>query len=453
MITGTLAEAARQIDGRLCGPDRAYRAVSTDTRAISEDALFVALRGPSFDGNGFVSEAARKGAAGAVVSRLQACELTQIEVDDTRRALGLLACAWRMRFDLAVIAVTGSNGKTTVKEMLAAILAHAGPTLSTRGNLNNEIGLPLTLLGLDVHHRAAVVELGANHPGEIAYLTGVARPDVGLVTNAAAAHLEGFGTLDAVARAKGELFAGLPASGAAVINADDRYCPVWRALAGARRVVTFGLQADADVRADRIEQRLGPDGPLLAFNLHLPDGSGPVQLPLAGRHNVANAVGAAAAAWAAGSELAAIRAGLAAARAAEGRLQWRRGLGGARIIDDTYNANPRSVAVALEFVTSLEGRAWVVLGDMRELGDDAAAMHTDIGALARRLGVERLYALGLLSRHAAEAFGAGGVWFGAVEELNAALAPELGKGINLLVKASRGMRLERVVAAVAESAA
>ncbi|MBA3562866.1 MAG: UDP-N-acetylmuramoyl-tripeptide--D-alanyl-D-alanine ligase [Gammaproteobacteria bacterium] len=448
MSTGTLAQASQQVEGRLVGADRPYVAVSTDTRTLARDELFVALEGPAFDGNAFVTEAAKRGAAGAIVSRLQVCELAQVEVADTRSALGRLAHAWRSRFDIPLIAVTGSNGKTTVKGMLAAILGRSGPTLATRGNLNNDIGLPLTLLRLDASHRAAVVELGANHAGEIACLTSIASPGFGLVTNAAPAHLEGFGNLEGVARAKGELFAGLPGAGTAVINADDPWYALWREMAGARRIVTFGLMRDADVHAGSVEQRLTPAGPRLAFDVHLPDGSGRVELPLAGRHNVANAVAAAAAAWAAGSTLDAIASGLAATQPAPGRLQCRRGSSGACVIDDTYNANPCSLAAALEFLTGLDGRAWLVLGDMRELGADAAALHADMGALAGRLGVERLYAVGPMSRHAVAAFGDGALWFAGIDELNAALGAELDAGVNVLVKASRGMRLERVVAAL-----
>ncbi|MGH8495332.1 MAG: UDP-N-acetylmuramoyl-tripeptide--D-alanyl-D-alanine ligase [Gammaproteobacteria bacterium] len=448
MSTGTLAEAAMQVDGRLIGADRPYNAVSTDTRALERDALFVALQGPSFDGNAFVEEAARRGAAGAIVSRFQQCELTQVEVSDTRAALGRLAQAWRARFDIPVVAVTGSNGKTTVKGMLGAILGRSGPTLATRGNLNNEIGLPLTLLGLDSSHRAAVVEMGANHAGEIAYLARIAMPGIGLVTNAAAAHLEGFGSIEGVARAKGELFAGLPANGTAVINADDRFSAFWREMAGSRNVVTFGLMRDADVHADAIEQRIASSGPVMAFDLHLPDVQRRIELPLAGRHNIANAVAAAAAAWAAGAKPAAIEEGLAGIHAAPGRLQFRRSPSGARVIDDTYNANPLSLAAALELLTGLDGRPWLVLGDMRELGAESEALHADIGALARRLGVERLYAVGPWSRYAAQAFGRSADWFSGVDELIARLRPELDAGVNVLVKASRGMRLERVVDAL-----
>ncbi|HUO82682.1 MAG TPA: UDP-N-acetylmuramoyl-tripeptide--D-alanyl-D-alanine ligase [Gammaproteobacteria bacterium] len=452
MSMGMLAGAARQVGGRLIGDDRSYSTVSTDTRALQRDQLFVALQGPSFDGHEFVAEAARRGAAGAVVSRLQSSALAQVEVADTRAALGKLAHAWRLQFDIPLIAVTGSNGKTTVKEMIAAILRRAGPALATRGNLNNDIGVPLTLLELRASHRAAIVEMGASHSGEIGYLTRIAAPGVGVVTNAGAAHLEGFGSTDDVARAKGELFAGLPPGAVAVINADDPYCEIWKQSAGRRRIVTFGLMHDADMRADAIEQRLGPDGARLAFDLHMPEARCRIELSLAGRHNVMNAVAAAAAARAAGAALTDIQAGLAAVRQVPGRLQLRPGIGGARILDDTYNANPCSLAAALNYLTGLEGRAWVVLGDMRELGAKAASQHAEMGALAARLGVERLYGVGPLSRHAVEAFGAGGAWFATTGELTERLEADLGPGVNLLVKASRGMRLERVIAAVAADA-
>lgn len=452
MIRGDLTGLARLLSATLVGPDLGFAGVSTDTRALRARELFVALRGPSFDGHAFVPVAAERGAAGAVVERPLEAGLPCLQVDDSLAALGAMAADWRSRFTLPVIAVTGSFGKTTVKEMMAAITATRGEVLATRGNLNNEIGLPLTLFGLDQRHRAAVLEMGANHAGEIARLAAIGRPTVGVVTAAGPVHLEGFGSLEGVARAKGELFAGLPDDGVAIINLDDPFAPLWRELAGARRRVGFGLTAEAEFRAEQVRQSLDADGPLLEFRLVTPDGAADVRLALPGRHNVVNALAAAAATWAAGWSRDEIVAGLARVSGVEGRMSLRKARSGALIIDDSYNANPTALRAAIDYATALPGETWLVLGDMRELGDASARLHAAAGEYARRRGVARLFALGPESVAAVTAFGAGR-HFDDAAALAAALDAELPAGVNLLVKGSRSMRLETVIERLVEEEA
>ncbi len=436
-----LAEAAEALGARREGADVALRGVCTDTRRLQPGQLFVALQGPNFDGHDFVPAALEAGAAACLVSRPVASPA--IVVEDTRRALGELARAWRQRFRLPLIAVTGSNGKTTVKEMLAAILASGGPILATRGNLNNDIGVPLTLFELDGAHRAAVVEMGANHPGEIAWLVSLARPGVALVTNAGPAHLEGFGSLEGVARAKGEIFAGLPADGIAVINADDAYAPLWRELAAGRRIVSFGLRQPADVSAEW--QATGRGSRL---RVHTPAGDFETDLPLPGEHNVMNALAATAAALAAGVSPQNVARGLAGVRAAPGRLQIRPGPAGSTLIDDTYNANPASLAAALRVLQTFPGRHLLALGDMGELGPEAEALHAEAGRLAREAGVARLVAVGSMAAAAAAAFGPGAERCADRAQAVALLREELGRDDVLLVKGSRASRMDEVIGAL-----
>lgn len=445
-----LSETARVLAARHVGADAVFRSVAIDSRTLEAGALFVALRGPRFDGHEYVAAAGARGAVGAMVARALDVDLPQLVVRDTRTALGALAAHHRSTLDIPVVAVTGSNGKTTVKEMLGAILGVRGPVLVTRGNLNNDLGVPLTLLRIEGHHRGAVVEMGANHAGEIAALSRMAAPTVALITNAGPAHLEGFGSLEGVARAKGEIFEGLPAHGTAVINADDAYAAFWRKLAGrARTTLAFGLEGGADVHADAVT--VLPDGSS-SFTLVTPQGAVPVTLPLPGRHNVVNALAAAAAALAAGADLEALRAGLGAVRAAPGRLQMRPARAGARILDDTYNANPASLAAALETLGGLPGSHWLVLGDMGELGPEGEALHAQAGRQARAAGVERLYTVGELSRSAARAFGAGAQHFPDAGALAEALAAALRPEVTVLVKGSRFMAMERVVGALTSEA-
>jgi len=447
----TLAHFAHACGGRLHGADAAFTDVVSDSRSLKPGELFIALKGPNFDGHQFLPAAKSAGAAGALVAAAQPVELPQVIVEDTQAGLERAARVWRAAFAGPLIGVAGSNGKTTAKEMTAAILKQAGECLATRGNLNNHIGVPLTLLRLTAAHRFAVVEMGANHAGEVAALVGIARPSIGMITNAGAEHLEGFGSLEGVARAEGEMVAGLTASATAVINADDEFAPLWRRLTPAR-VVTFGVRAAADFRASELRTAVGAEGFSTHFKLTAPGGEAAIRLNLGGAHNVANAVAAAAAAASAGASLAHIVAGLAGVRAVPGRLQFKRAAGGAWLIDDSYNANPSSMRAAIEVPGSLGGRRWLVLGDMAELGDFAAAEHTAIGEFARAHGVERLYATGSLAKRAADSFGAGAQWFEEVAALTAALRGALGAGgdeLRVLIKGSRMNRLERVVDALA----
>ncbi len=442
-----LAKVAEVVQGRLIGADTPFDAVSTDTRTLERGALYVAIVGERFDGNRFVADAAAKGAAGAMVSARADVALAQIQVPDTRAALGQMAQARRSSFRIPVIAVTGSSGKTTVKELIAAILAvgaarRARAVCVTQGNLNNDIGVPLTLMRLSAVHEAAVIELGANHLGEIGALAKIARPTVGVITNAGAAHLEGFGSLDGVAHAKGELLDGLPAAGAAVLNADDRYVGEWRARTSAGRVLTFGFAPEADftVSGDLTLTELSAN-----FTLRTPQGTVDVTLPLLGRTNVLNALAAAAAAAAVGCEAADIAAGLAQAAAVRGRMHALTGRDGAVVIDDAYNANPSSARAALDHLATLAGRRIFVLGDMLELGDDAAQLHAEVGEYARSR-CDALVAIGPLARHAAAAYGSGAEVYTDVAHATQDLAARLDEDVTVLVKGSRAMGLERVVA-------
>jgi UDP-N-acetylmuramoyl-tripeptide--D-alanyl-D-alanine ligase len=448
----TLCALARRVGGQLLGADRAFARVVSDSRQVRPGDLFVALAGARFDGHDFVRAAFERGAVGALVARALADAPAQVCVADTLAALQRYAASWRGDFDLPVIAVAGSNGKTTTKQLCAAVCAARGPVLATEGNLNNHIGVPLTLLRLRREHRTAVIELGANHAGEIAPLAAWTRPRVGVVTNAGEDHLAGFGSVEGSARTNGELFAALPPDGTAVINADDAYAPLWRELAAHAAVVSFGLETAADVSAQALA--LGAEGS--RFRLVTPTGSAEVTLPLPGRHNVANALAAAAAGHALGLAAPAIAAHLSCVLPVPGRLNWKRAASGARVLDDTYNANPASLRAALALLATQRGERWLVLGDMQELGPAEIALHAQAGREARRHGVQRLYASGPLARAAAESFGAGARHFPDVEALIEALATDLaaaGADVAVLVKGSRAARLERVVAALTGSVA
>jgi len=452
-VKRTLAAFARACGGRLNGPDASFAAVSIDSRTLSPGDLFVAIRGERFDGHDFAAAAAGGGACAVVVSRDVGVAVPRIVVDDTQAALSAAAAAWRAGFDLPLVGVGGSNGKTTTKELLAAVLRRAGPTLATRGNLNNHLGVPLTLFRLGASHRAAVVEMGANHAGEIASLVAIARPTVGLVTNAGAEHLEGFGSLEGVARAEGEMFAGLDASATAVLNADDAFAGLWREMNTGGRIVSFGTAAEADFRASAVECGIREGAWDTRFALDSPAGRTEARLALPGRHSVGNALGAAAAAWACGATLDEIVDGLAEVQPVAGRMQLKRASCGAFLIDDSYNANPSSVVAGLEVLKTLRGEPWLVLGEMAELGAQAVQSHAEIGRAARRHGVTRLFALGPTTPRAVEAFGEGGHWFPDADALVEALEATLHAGVVLMVKGSRVNRLERVVAALIEAPA
>jgi UDP-N-acetylmuramoyl-tripeptide--D-alanyl-D-alanine ligase len=445
-VKGRLSDVIAAAGGRLAGEDAAFAGVSTDSRSIERGMLFVALRGERFDGHEYVAGAAARGAAAAVVSRAVDVALPQAVVGDTLAALAAMASAWRARSGALVLGVGGSNGKTTTKEMLAGILAGVGTTLATRGNLNNHIGVPLTLLRLEPGHRYAVVEMGANHPGEIAALAALAKPAIALVTNAGDEHLEGFGDIEGVARAEGEMYAALGDGGTAVVNADDPFAALWESMAPAgANVLRFGIDALADVRAASIQGRIEAGAFTTAFTLAIAGSEAHVHLGLAGRHNVSNALGAAAAAHAAGIGIDDIAAGLGRMRPVAGRLQLKPGPRGSWLIDDTYNANPSSVRAGIDVLCALPGEHWLVLGEMAELGDETVASHAGVGDYARRAGVSRLFAMGAAARHATDAFGARGLWYADAASLGNALAASLERGVTALVKGSRINRLERVI--------
>jgi len=446
-----LLEAAAALKANAIGSDVAWDRVVTDSRGDVAGALFVALRGEHFDAHLFVADVLARGAAAVMIAADSGLDVSPaLVVADTRIGLGQLAAWHRRQMPARLVAITGSNGKTTVKEMTAAILrAEAGEdaVLATQGNLNNDYGLPLTLLKLTAAHRYCVAEMGMNHAGELDYLTHIATPDVALVNNAQRAHLQGLGTLEAVARAKGEIYAGLRAEGIAIINADDAHAGLWRTLVGAHPVLTFGLGENADIRAER--SALNP--PSASLTLHTPQGR--IETPLAalGEHNTRNAAAATAAALALGASSDAVARGLAGYAGVKGRLQMHDCILGARLIDDTYNANPDSVSAAIAVLAALPGERILVLGDMGELGPDAAALHAEIGQRAKAAGIHRLLAFGALAVHAARAFGEGGQHFELIEDLLAGVEQALGPQVTVLVKGSRFMKMERVVQSFVEA--
>jgi len=449
-MTGfSLATTASRLGCRMVGADVIFDRLATDSRTIESGALFVALRGDRFDGHEYVAAAAERGAAGAVVERELPLSLPQLVVDDSRLALGRIAAMWREAARARVVALTGSNGKTTLKEMLAAILAQRGSVLATRGNLNNDIGVPLTLSRL-ADEDMAVIEMGANHAGEIDYLTRLVRPDVAVLNNAGRAHLEGFGSLEGVARAKAEIINGLGDDGIFVCPADSQWTPLWRELSAGRSVITFGVEGAADVAAPAddgaLEWALGTFRQI--FPVTLPGGEFRVELALAGEHNRRNALAAIAAAHALGIDMEAMAAGLTSMRPVAGRLCPVPGRDGVNLVDDTYNANPDSVIAAMRVLATAPGRRILVLGDLAELGDDSARLHAELGIAAKEQQLDALLTLGEDSRAASEAFGRGGAHFDDLEPLLDHLGGLVSGGDTVLVKGSRAARMERVIAAL-----
>ena len=442
----TTKQAARILSAKLVGADSPFTGVVTDTRLLGAGQLFVALKGERFDAHDFAHQAQQAGASALLVERELALSLPQIVVKDTLMALGQLASAWRARFHIPIVAVTGSNGKTTVKEMLAAIFRQQGCTLATKGNLNNHIGVPLTLLGISPEHHAAVIEMGANHPGEIAYLTHLTKPTVAVISNAAAAHLEGFGSLQGVANAKGEIYQGLQNNGVAVINADDDFASLWHQLASGKKITTFGLINPADVTCQW-------KGNLAGNELHITTPAGPLscRLRLLGRHNIMNALAACAAAVSAGVALHHIADGLQSIAAVPGRLQLKHGVHGAQVLDDTYNANPYSLRAAIDVLTQCSGKKILVLGDMGELGEGTVSLHKQAGEQAQGAGVDLLFAVGKFTRYTVEEFGDGARHFDSHDDLVQELNRHLTSDAVVLVKGSRLMRMERVVEAIVNS--
>lgn len=441
-----LSEVAAVLEGRLLGVDAAFDSVGTDSRAIRPGQLFVALVGPRFDGHAFLAEVAGKGAVAALVERqVPDVVLPQLLVADTRQALGRLGAFNRQAYQGPLAAVTGSSGKTTVKEMLASILRTRGPVLATRGNLNNELGVPLTLLELAPEHAGAVIELGASRVGEIAYTVGLTRPQVAIITNAGTAHVGEFGGPEKIVEAKGEILEGLPADGVAVLNRDDSAFAVWQQRAAGQRVLSFALNdAAADFRARDI-QRDARGCP--SFVLLGPAGETPVQLNLLGRHNVANALAAAAAAHALGVPLVGIREGLESLQPVKGRAVSRLAPNGVRVIDDSYNANPVSVCAAIDILAGFSGRTVLVLGDMGELGDWAEEGHRQVGAYAAGK-IDSLYAVGPLMAHAVAAFGNQGRHFADQAGLLEALRCEQDSNTTILIKGSRSAAMDKIVSAL-----
>ena len=443
MIGFSLDQLAGPLEAERVGADVRFFSVGTDTRALEPGSLFVALRGPRYDGHDFVEAARNAGAAAALVERGDAAGLPLLRVADTLAALGRLGHLWRRESGVPLVAITGSNGKTTVKEMIASILARRGPVLATRGNLNNEIGVPLTLLRLQ-EEAAAVVELGASHPGEIDYLSRMAAPDVAVLINAGRAHLEGFGSIEGVARAKAEILDGLAPGGCFVFNADDPWAPLWSSLGAGRETLSFGIESEADIRGTDAE---GGDPFENRFRVATPVGETEIRLPLPGRHNRMNALAAIGAAIALGRGLDEIREGLAAMPRVAGRLQPVAGRDGVHLIDDTYNANPDSVLAALRTLARAPGRRFLALGELAEMGPGGEAFYRELGRAAGELGIDGLFALAEAAP-AAEAFG-GGLVFEDREALVAALERELERGDWVLVKGSRRARMEGVVSALA----
>lgn len=444
-----LSEVSAPLDARLIAGDVRFSGVSIDSRAIQAGQLFVALTGPRFDGHDYLNEVAGKGAVAALVEReVPDSTLPQLLVKDTRLALGQLGALNRGAFTQPVAAVTGSSGKTTVKEMLASILRTRGPVLATRGNLNNDLGAPLTLLELAPEHTAAVIELGASRIGEIAYTVAMTRPHVAIINNAGTAHVGEFGGPEKIVEAKGEILEGLDSAGIAVLNLDDKAFPIWKTRAAGRQVLSFALDNSA---ADFHASDIGRDARgCPSFTLHSPRGVDRVQLNLLGTHNVANALAAAAAAHAMGVSLFGIVTGLNAVQPVKGRTVAQLSKNGMRVIDDTYNANPTSMCAAVDILAGFSGRTVLVLGDIGELGEWAEQGHREVGAYAAGK-VSALYAVGPMMAHAVAAFGEHARHFASQADLIASLDVEQDPNTTILIKGSRSAVMENIVAALCGS--
>ncbi len=440
MIRMSLKQAAELLKCAPARDDVSFKGITSDSRQIIPGMLFAALPGHTVDGHDYLQQAVERGAVAALVSRDVAVGLPVLQVSDVLAALGVLAGFWRGQCSAKVVGITGSNGKTTVKEMIASILRQAGSVLATRGNYNNELGLPLTIFQLKKSHDYAVFEMGASKPGDIAYLAAIARPGVGVITNIGPAHLQGFKSMQGVALAKGEMFAALPPGGAAIINAAEPWVDLWLGINKAGRIIYFNGAGENHVQALQLEDKVVVSTQVGEFSL---------QLPLPGQHNLTNALAATAACLALDIPLELIRNGLETVRPVPGRLSLKRASRGWTVIDDTYNANPASLYAALQVLASQSGEPWLVMGDMKELGGDSRKLHAELGDAARSLGVKRLFALGEASAAAVDAFGDCAVHFSSRERLIDALRAELRPGVTCLVKGSRSMGMEHVVAAIA----
>ena len=442
MIRMAREEAARALE-LPAESGAGFSGVVTDSRAVTSGMLFAALKGERVDGHDYASQAVAHGASALLVTRRLDLDVPQWVVPDVLEALGRLARAWRRQCAPRIVAITGSNGKTTTKELAASVLRTESEVLATTGNHNNELGVPLTLFGLEPRHRFAVLEMGASKAGDIRYLAGIAKPEVGLVTNVGPAHLQGFGDEEGVARAKGELYSSLPTDGFAIINGDEPWADLWRELSQAGSSLSFGLGADCDVRAEGDATRQRVLTPIGAF---------PLRLHLPGRHNVMNALAATAIGLAMGLDLEPIAEGLRSTEPVPGRLNLIHTTAGWTVIDDTYNANPASLYAALQVLTNDYGEPWLVLGDMKELGAQARKLHAEMGEAAAALGVRRLYAIGEASEATVDAFGDGAAHFEDHDRLIEALLEDLKPGVACLVKGSRSMAMEQVVASVTDPA-
>jgi UDP-N-acetylmuramoyl-tripeptide--D-alanyl-D-alanine ligase len=442
----TLATAAEQIQGQYTGDDIPYFGVSTDTRTLQPGELYIALEGPTYNGHAYITQAAQAGAAGAIVSQAQDHYLPQIIVPNTRQALGALAAAWRAQTAATWIGITGSNGKTTLKTMVANILAQQHQVLATQGNFNNDIGLPQTLLRWQ-GEPYAVIEMGANHPGEIANLTQITQPQIAVLNNAGRAHLAGFGSLAGVAQAKAEIIQGLQPEGTFIYNADDAYAGLWKELAAQHPIhtCTFGIQQTADIRSTHYHNTWQADGFAATFDVQTAHQTLEISLQLAGEHNRLNALAAIAVAETLAIPATDIQAGLATMQPVPGRLKPQRSRTGAWIIDDSYNANADSVQAALQVLQTAPGRRTLVLGDMTETGQNSIAMHTEIGETAKQLGIERLYSVGEHSQYASEAFQGDTQHRADPEQMADLLRKNLQANDSLLIKGSRTARMEHIV--------
>lgn len=442
-----LSQVAKTVNSSFNDRDEEFESISTDTRTLQPGALFVALQGPRFDGNNFVKEARERGAVGALVTRIVEIELPLILVGNTLTALAQLANYQRKQIQLPIIAVTGSCGKTTTRALLANIFRQCGNVLASERNFNNSIGVPLTLLRLCAEHNYAVIELGASRPGEISNLTQLVKPAIGIITNAAPAHLEGFSSISGVAKAKGEIFQGLSANGIAIININDCFANFWHGLVGERRIVTFGINHPADITAKNIKMNSAAQP---AFQLITPKEEIDIQLPLIGMHNVANALAAAAAAYAEGLPIITIKAGLETVAAVKGRLTEQKGYRGAIIIDDSYNANPLSVSAAIDVLAKRKGNSILVFGDMLELGKSCHQFHREIGERALQSGIQKLFCYGNFTQFTAKTFGRNAYHFNSQNQLLSVLKEQLNENCVVLIKGSLSMNMSRIVKALIE---
>ncbi len=438
-----LSEIAHITAGQLLGDDKQIVGLSTDTRDLQAGNLFIALVGDKFDPHDLIMEGQADQAQAVLVEKELDTSCTQIVVDSTYEALQKIAHVWRSKFNIPLIAVTGSNGKTSVKEYIKCVLTTQGPVLATEGNLNNHIGVPLTLARLNESHRYAVIEMGANHAGEIAQLAQLANPDIGVITNIGPAHLEGFGSIEGVARAKAELYRYLNPQGIAIVNVDQPYVQMWQKDIGERIQITFGIEEEADITVKAVDLDL--------IDIVTPVGDMRVQMQSIGQHVIYNALAATAVCVGLGVDIDDIRKGLESAKPVPGRLVRLKGIRNSTLLDDTYNANPASLFVALDVQAQLEGDHWLVLGDMGELGDESISLHKKAGEMAKQYGVTRLFGIGELTKHAVNAFGVGAEHYTSHSELIEVLQSDLYAEICILVKGSRAMHLEKIIAAIQQN--